>query len=407
MSEKSKDLSSYLSKDGHYLLACSFGPDSMALFYLLKNEGYSFDVAHVNYHLREESDEEEESLKKVCENYGISFHVYEVEKGSISGNIEGTCRQIRYDYFVGLIKENGYDALLVAHQEDDLLETYLLQSNRQAIVDFYGLKERSAYRGIQVIRPLLGYTKKELLDIVTANNIPYSIDVTNFDISLKRNKLRHTVVEKLDRAERDKLLLEIEDKNRAQKEAVNRLSLLNLHKSSVLLTLSEDEFHYALILLLNEAGIYYPLSKKNAQNIFKALVSNKPNIRIKLREFCFEKSYGECRFFKDEAASYCFVVDSPMVIDTDYFHFDLINNTKFTASPNDYPLTIRNARPDDVIVISGFKVKVSRLYIDWKMPLKYRDRWPIVINRDGTAIYIPHFQSDFTMSESSNFYVKL
>ena len=44
-----------LNKNQKYLLACSHGPDSMALFYMLKEEGYNFAVAHVNYHHREES----------------------------------------------------------------------------------------------------------------------------------------------------------------------------------------------------------------------------------------------------------------------------------------------------------------------------------------------------------------
>ena len=51
-----------LDKNQKYLLACSHGPDSMALFYMLKEEGYNFAVAHVNYHLREESNLEQQQL---------------------------------------------------------------------------------------------------------------------------------------------------------------------------------------------------------------------------------------------------------------------------------------------------------------------------------------------------------
>ena len=43
-----------------YLLGCSGGPDSMALFALLKENKINFEVAHVNYHLREEADKESE-----------------------------------------------------------------------------------------------------------------------------------------------------------------------------------------------------------------------------------------------------------------------------------------------------------------------------------------------------------
>ena len=48
-----------LDKNKKYLLACSYGPDSMALFSMLLEEGYRFEVAHVNYHFRNESNLEE------------------------------------------------------------------------------------------------------------------------------------------------------------------------------------------------------------------------------------------------------------------------------------------------------------------------------------------------------------
>ena len=70
-----------------YILACSYGPDSMALFSLLLKEGYDFDVAHVNYHLREESNAETEGLQQYCEKNKRKLFVLDV-KENISRNIE-------------------------------------------------------------------------------------------------------------------------------------------------------------------------------------------------------------------------------------------------------------------------------------------------------------------------------
>ena len=56
-----------LNKNKKYLLACSYGPDSMALFNLLIKDNIDFDVAIVNYHLREESNLEVAWLKRYCE----------------------------------------------------------------------------------------------------------------------------------------------------------------------------------------------------------------------------------------------------------------------------------------------------------------------------------------------------
>ena len=110
-----------LEKNKHYLLACSFGPDSMALFDMLLKEGYKFTVAHVNYHLRKESNEEEALLRDFCFNHNIGIYVKDVDENLGESNLEKKCRDIRYNFFIDVIKNNGFDALLIAHQEDDLI----------------------------------------------------------------------------------------------------------------------------------------------------------------------------------------------------------------------------------------------------------------------------------------------
>ena len=122
-----------LDKNKKYLLACSFGPDSMALFDMLLKGGYSFEVAHVNYHFRKESDYEELSLRNYCKEYEINLHVYENKK-IIRNNIEATCREIRYDFFADIYHKYGFDGLLIAHNQDDLIETYLLHKKRKNLV---------------------------------------------------------------------------------------------------------------------------------------------------------------------------------------------------------------------------------------------------------------------------------
>ena len=64
-----------LDKNSKYLLACSYGPDSMALFHLLVSQGYNFDCAIVNYHIRKESNSEVEGLLNYASNYKVKVHV--------------------------------------------------------------------------------------------------------------------------------------------------------------------------------------------------------------------------------------------------------------------------------------------------------------------------------------------
>ena len=178
-----------LEKNRHYLLACSFGPDSMALFDMLLKEGYKFSVAHVNYHLRRESNEEESKLRDFCVKHNIGIYVKDVNEVLGESNLEMKCREIRYNFFISVIKENKFDALLVAHQEDDLIETYLMQKRRKNLVNYFGIKEISYFADIEIIRPLLRYRKEELLMYCRMFNVPYAIDKTNLEDHFLRNQI--------------------------------------------------------------------------------------------------------------------------------------------------------------------------------------------------------------------------
>ena len=73
----------------------------------------------------------------------------------------------------------------------------------------------------------------------------------------------------------------------------------------------------------------------------------------------------------------------------------------------DYPITIRNAKSDDVIEILNYSKELRRMFIDWKMPISLRNRWPVILNKDGKIIYVPRYLKDFVIPANSNFYVKI
>ena len=222
-----------LDKNKRYLLACSFGPDSMALFDMLNKKHYSFEVAHVNYHLREESNAEEAGLREYCKIKGVKIHVFQ-NLVAFKSNIEANCREVRYDFFSKLYKEYKFDALLVAHNQDDLIETYLLQKKRKNLVFHYGLAEFNEIKGMKVIRPLLSFRKKELLDRCDELSIPYTIDKTNLLTIFERNKIRINVVSKMSDEERKDIILEINGQNAKLQKTINKLNKISNHKNELL-----------------------------------------------------------------------------------------------------------------------------------------------------------------------------
>ena len=84
-------------------------------------------------------------------------------------------------FFEKVYKDIGFDALLIAHHQDDLLETYLLQIKRDLHPIYYGISRFSHSYNMDIIRPLLDCTKAILLEYCEQNQIPFAIDKSNLE----------------------------------------------------------------------------------------------------------------------------------------------------------------------------------------------------------------------------------
>ena len=400
---------SILNKDKKYLLACSFGPDSMACFHLLLQGGYQFEVAIVNYHLRQESDQEVKALEDYCNLNNVIFHKLDVKK-PITRNIENECRKIRYKYFKEICEKRRLSAVIVAHHQDDLIETYLLQKYRQNLPEYYGIKEKTTIFDVDVVRPLLSYKKKELQQICEDNNVPFMVDLTNLENVFLRNKIRHEIVENLDDKNREKILIEIADKNKELESIFAVIKANDIHDIKVLKYLDEITYLYSINAMVKSVNPKASISKKLALELLKIINSNHPNVRLKIpHNLYFVKEYDRVYFESSKNdISYSYTVDKPMELDTPYFYLDFRKDTKNrNVSLEDYPLTVRNAQKGDKTFIKDYEVEVRRLFIDWKMPMSLRKRWPIIINKNNKIIYVPRYRSGFVIEEGSNFFVKI
>ena len=398
-----------LEKNKKYLLACSFGPDSMALFDMLLKEGYKFAVAHVNYHLREEASDEEINLRTYCMTHGVGIFVKSVDENLGENNLEKKCRDIRYNFFIDLVKQKGFDALLVAHQEDDLIETYLMQKQRKNLVNYFGIREISYFSNVEIIRPLLKYRKGELMMYCKMFNVPYAIDKTNLEDHFLRNQIRHSVVEKLSSEERKNILLEIENENKELAKILDVVANIKSNNIEEYNRLNDIEFLYAIVALGRKVKDDFIVSKEQGAELRKVLLSDKPNVSLIVDGLRFLKEYDSISIQEDvEQSDYEFVMNEPGVLDTEYFFIDFTKDSSDrNVSLPDYPITIRNARSDDLIEIQDFSKELRRMFIDWKMPISLRNRWPVILNKDGKIIYVPRYLKDFVIPPNANFYIKI
>ncbi|WP_457564989.1 tRNA lysidine(34) synthetase TilS [Caminibacter sp.] len=171
------------------LLAFSAGVDSTALFFYLLEKNISFDIAIVNYHTRETSDEEVEYAKSLAKKYGKKIYIKDCFLKKFS---EKEARNCRYEFFEEIIKKHGYKQLILAHQLNDRFEWFLMQLSKGA-----GLKELIAMEEFEkrdfytIWRPFAFKTREEIEAYLKEKNIKYFIDESNFELKYKRNYIRH------------------------------------------------------------------------------------------------------------------------------------------------------------------------------------------------------------------------
>lgn len=182
------DFSPCLNKKN--LLAFSAGVDSTALFFLLLEKDIPFDMAMVNYNLREASKHELEHAKKLATKYHKKIHFLETTLAD--SKIEQEARKIRYDFFQTLIERYHYQNLLTAHQLNDQLEWFLMQLTKGAgSLELLGMQTLTQKETHSLFKPLLHLSKEQLQNYLENRSETYFIDSSNQDESYKRNYFRH------------------------------------------------------------------------------------------------------------------------------------------------------------------------------------------------------------------------
>ena len=197
---KTNDLNLNLHENKYYLLALSGGVDSMVLCDLLLKSNYKFSVAHCNFKLRkEESDEDEEFVLDWCKKNQItchhkSFNTLEIKENE-NISIQEVARKLRYNYFFTLLAEHNYDYIITAHHQDDNIETMLFHFLRgTGLRGLCGIPTNQN----QIIRPLLSYSKDDILNYAYQNQIPFREDSSNKKNIYTRNFLRNELLPQIE-----------------------------------------------------------------------------------------------------------------------------------------------------------------------------------------------------------------
>lgn len=176
------------------VVGVSGGADSMALLHLLYQIGTEVVVAHCNFQLRaQESNQEELLVKKYAkEVLGVSYCVKHFDTKTYAQhhklNTQLAARELRYAWFEQLCVEHQAQYIAVAHHADDNLETFFINLFRGT--GLAGLMGIPIVNG-KIIRPLLNYTRADIMQYIGCEKIPFLNDSSNETDHYLRNRIRH------------------------------------------------------------------------------------------------------------------------------------------------------------------------------------------------------------------------
>lgn len=191
---------------GVYVAAVSGGVDSMALLDLLRTIPHvQIIVAHFDHGIRNDSAKDRILVQETAKRYHLPF-VYKKANLGINTS-EEVARKNRYDFLYSVKNNRQADKIITAHHRDDVLETAIHNLLRGS-----GRRGMTSLRNTDDIsRPLLGFTKNQILDYARQNSVKWREDSTNSDLRYRRNYIRRTIINHFTEIQKNQLMQTINE----------------------------------------------------------------------------------------------------------------------------------------------------------------------------------------------------
>lgn len=183
-------------KENKFLLAHSGGVDSSVLFDLFLKLDLQFGIVHCNFNLRgNESEDDYNFVKEVANSYKKTFFYKKFNTIKYSTlnkkSIQLSARELRYSWFLEILEKENYKYIVTAHHLNDQLETFLINSSRgSGLKGIIGIPSKNN----NLLRPLLIFSKDQILDYAKKNKIKWREDSSNKENKYLRNFIRNKII---------------------------------------------------------------------------------------------------------------------------------------------------------------------------------------------------------------------
>lgn len=432
-----------ISPKDSLIIGASGGPDSQFMIYTLTElrEEFDFDLVlvHLNHLHRKEAVHDENLVIETAKALNYPYFVEHksmddfAKKEKISPEDAG--RRLRYDLFRRVKKKFPQGKIAVGHNKDDQAETILMRIIRGTGVD--GLRAMD-YKSGDIVRPILSFSKDEILAYLDNENIAYHIDHTNLETDYTRNKIRLEIIPK------------IEEINPGFKDSLINLSLIAKDEVSIIENIENQSFfnickkkskdHISLdkegfenlsnplknrlvrksIEILNKSLKNY--SRENTYD-FVSLVDKETGKVIKKDKIIFQKNYRTYDFYtedffqkgnsnskevyidvNDQVDFTYFRIKTKLLENKDYKSLRAKNRVFFDYDKLTFPLKVRTRKPGDKFRAfeSGGSKKLKDFFIDEKIDRNKRDTIPLILSQDK-IIWIAPFRrsSDYKIDDGT------
>ena len=430
------------NKEDKIAIALSGGVDSIVLFHLLvteyKDSYKELVVFHINHGLREESYEEAEFVERFVKDFDVKFYKEELNMSDLERDShtseEMLARELRYQAFNKMAKLEGVTKLLTAHHKNDQVENILMRLLTGRSIDHsLAICEEIEMAGLTIYRPLLNSLKAELEEYAKEKNLHYYVDATNFDTDYTRNNIRHNIVPLLNDINSgsfDNLINfanYYQNINNNLKKAIlsnkdNYIFSRDEDKISLVkdkfLELNEEEMYFLLKdLITDELGIF-DVKQKAIFDVVSSLKKNTGNKSYDLKNNLKIISQYETLYIH-KIEKKCYNDKIEIIIDKicensvyEFYQNKFIISTDAKDSEigfnkSELPLLVTIKKEGDRVRRGKINKKLSRIFIDEKVPKELRDTLPVIRNNKGEVLGVLGIGTKVNKNKIYDYYIKM
>lgn len=430
------------NKEDKIAIALSGGVDSIVLFHLLvteyKDSYKELVVFHINHGLREESYGEAEFVERFVKDFDVKFYKEELNMSDLERDShtseEMLARELRYQAFNKMAKLEGVTKLLTAHHKNDQVENILMRLLTGRSIDHsLAICEEIEMAGLNIYRPLLNSLKAELEEYAKEKNLHYYVDATNFDTDYTRNNIRHNIVPLLNDINSgsfDNLINfanYYQNINNNLKKAIlsnkdNYIFSRDEDKISLVkdkfLELNEEEMYFLLKdLITDELGVF-DIKQKAIFDVVSSLKKNSGNKSYDLKNNLKIISQYETLYIH-KIEKKCYNDKIEIIIDKicensvyEFYQNKFIISTDAKDSEigfnkSELPLLVTIKKEGDRVRRGEINKKLSRIFIDEKVPKELRGTLPVIRNNKGEVLGVLGIGTKVNKNKIYDYYIKM